>query len=151
MKFLSQKNSQKIEKNYFCLLFRGIEVDQLLNLSHREFVDLLHSRARRKLKRGLQDKHRHLITKLRQAKRSVDGTHEKPPIVKTHLRNMIVVPEMVASQLGVHNGKGFIYVDVKVCFFEIIQDNKKCEKFHNFQKFCIFFVDFETNSTQQKI
>ena len=35
-------------------------------------------------------------------------------IVKTHLRNMIVVPEMVGSVIGVYNGQGFTQVEVKV-------------------------------------
>lgn len=34
-------------------------------------------------------------------------------IVKTHLRNMIVVPEMPGSIIGVYNGKDFGQVKVK--------------------------------------
>jgi small subunit ribosomal protein S15e len=32
---------------------------------------------------------------------------EKPDAVRTHLRNMIVVPEMIGSVVGVYNGKTF--------------------------------------------
>jgi hypothetical protein len=39
---------------------------------------------------------------------------EKPEIIKTHLRNMIVVPEMIGSQVGVYNGKTFNSVEIKV-------------------------------------
>ena len=35
---------------------------------------------------------------------------EKPEVVKTHLRNMVVLPEMVGSQVGVYNGKVFTQV-----------------------------------------
>ena len=38
---------------------------------------------------------------------------EKPRAIKTHLRNCIVVPEMVGSIVAVHNGKDFTSVDVK--------------------------------------
>ncbi|XP_063646495.1 small ribosomal subunit protein uS19-like [Pan troglodytes] len=38
---------------------------------------------------------------------------EKPEVVKTHLRDMIILPEMVGSMVGVHNGKTFNQVEVK--------------------------------------
>ncbi len=40
---------------------------------------------------------------------------EKPAVVKTQLRNMIVVPEMIGSVVGIHNGKAFNQVEIKVC------------------------------------
>ena len=39
--------------------------------------------------------------------------NEKPDIVKTHLRNMIVVPEMTGSIVGVYNAKVFTQVEIK--------------------------------------
>ena len=35
-------------------------------------------------------------------------------MVKTQLRNMIVVPEMIGSVVGIHNGKVFNQVEIKV-------------------------------------
>ena len=35
------------------------------------------------------------------------GPLDKPVAVKTHLRNMIIVPEMIGSQVAVYNGKVF--------------------------------------------
>jgi small subunit ribosomal protein S15e len=54
-----------------------------------------------------------LVKKLRKAKKEAPP-NEKPEIVKTHLRNMIIVPEMVGSIVGVYNGKTFNQVEVKV-------------------------------------
>jgi len=45
-----------------------------------------------------------LIKKLRKAKKEAPP-NEKPPVVKTHLRDMIVVPEMIGSVVGIYNGK----------------------------------------------
>lgn len=45
-----------------------------------------------------------LIKKLRKAKTEA-LPNEKPPVVKTHLRNMIIVPEMIGSVVGIYNGK----------------------------------------------
>lgn len=47
-----------------------------------------------------------LIKKLRKAKKEASAG-EKPEPVRTHLRNMIIVPEMIGSIIGVYNGKTF--------------------------------------------
>ncbi len=41
------------------------------------------------------------------------GPLEKPAPVKTHLRDMVIVPEMIGSTVAVYNGKVFNLVDVK--------------------------------------
>jgi small subunit ribosomal protein S15e len=38
---------------------------------------------------------------------------EKPKAVRTHLRNIIIVPEMVGSIIAVYNGKYFVQFEVK--------------------------------------
>lgn len=77
-------------------------------------MELLHARARRRLTRGLKRKPQALMKKLRKAKKEA-GVGEKPEVVKTHLRDMIIVPEMVGSMVGVYNGKTFNQVEIKVC------------------------------------
>lgn len=67
---------------------------------------MLGCRARRRMSHGLKRKPQALIQKLRKAKKEAPPL-EKPAIVKTHLRNMIIVPEMVGSIIGVYNGKTF--------------------------------------------
>ena len=42
--------------------------------------------------------------------------NEKPDVVKTHLRNMIVLPEMVGNIVGVYNGKVFTQVAALLLF-----------------------------------
>lgn len=80
-----------------------------------QLVELMHSRARRRFSRGLKRKPMALIKKLRKAKKEAPP-NEKPAIVKSHLRNMIVVPEMVGSIIGVYNGKTFnqVHKNVKI-------------------------------------
>jgi len=90
--------------------FRGLEVHTLLDLSHQELMKLLHSRARRRFARGHVTMQ--LLKRLRKAKKEAPKD-AKPATVKTHLRNMIIVPEMVASMVGVYNGKDFVQVEVK--------------------------------------
>lgn len=92
--------------------FRGIELDALLDLTNDELMDLVSSRARRRMSRGLKRKPMALIKRLRQAKKEAPPG-EKPRGVKTHLRNMIIVPEMIGSIVGIYNGKMFCGVEMK--------------------------------------
>ena len=93
--------------------FRGVDLDTLLDLKTEQLMDLLTARARRRLaERGLGRGSMALIKKLRKAKREAPPG-EKPAVVKTHLRDMIVVPEMIGSMIGVYNGKEFTAVEVK--------------------------------------
>jgi small subunit ribosomal protein S15e len=67
---------------------------------------LVHARARRRFQRGLKRRPMGLIKKLRAAKKEAGS--QKPAMVKTHLRDMIIVPEMIGSVVGV-------YVSIKSC------------------------------------
>lgn len=93
--------------------FRGIDLDTLLGLSKKDLMGMLVARQRRRLStRGLQPKTQTLINKLRAAKKAAPAG-EKPAIVKTHLRNMVILPEMIGSVLAVYNGKVYNIVEIK--------------------------------------
>ena len=85
---------------------------RLLDLSSEQLRDVVHARARRRFNRGLKRKPMGLIKKLRKAKQEAKP-NEKPDLVKTHLRNMIVVPEMIGSVIGIYSGKEFNQVEIK--------------------------------------
>merc|ERR1712110_1251923 len=92
--------------------FRGVDLDQLLDMNNEGLMELFTCRIRRKFTRGLKRKPMALIKKLRKKKKECPP-NEKPDIVKTHLRNMIVVPEMTGSIVGVYNGNVFTQVEIK--------------------------------------
>ncbi|KAL8865463.1 MAG: hypothetical protein Q9174_006870 [Haloplaca sp. 1 TL-2023] len=87
-------------------------IHRLLDLSSEQLRDIVHARARRRFNRGLKRKPMGLIKKLRKAKQNAKP-NEKPDLVKTHLRNMIVVPEMIGSVIGIYSGKEFNQVEIK--------------------------------------
>merc|ERR1712217_240372 len=92
--------------------YRGIDLDKLLGMSKQDLMELFRARQRRKFSRGIKRKPIALLKKLRKAKRET-AYGEKPEAVKTHLRNMVIVPEMIGSVGGVYNGKQYINVEVK--------------------------------------
>ncbi|KAF8489315.1 40S ribosomal protein S15 [Gautieria morchelliformis] len=91
----------KKKRTFRTFSYRGVELEKLLDLSNEELV---HARARRRFQRGLKRKPMGLIKKLRKAKKEAPP-NEKPAVVKTHLRDMIIVPEMIGSVVGIYNGK----------------------------------------------
>jgi small subunit ribosomal protein S15e len=102
----------KAKRSFKKFTYRGIDLDQLLDLSSEQLRDVVHARARRRFNRGLKRKPMGLIKKLRKAKQEAKP-NEKPDQVKTHLRDMIIVPEMIGSVVGVYSGKEFNQVEVK--------------------------------------
>merc|ERR1711988_743354 len=71
----------------------------LLDMSNEQLMELFPCRMRRKFNRGLKRKPMALIKKLRKKKRECPA-NEKPDVVKTHLRNMVIMPEMIGHYLG---------------------------------------------------
>ena len=91
--------------------YRGHSLDSLLSLSMDEFINLLPSRQRRSLQRGLTPEQRILLEKIRKAKEIIKKGQTM--IVKTHVRDVIILPEMVGVKISVHNGKEFIPIEIK--------------------------------------
>jgi small subunit ribosomal protein S19 len=87
--------------------YRGYTLEQLQQMSMDEFIKLLPSRQRRSLKRGLTETQRKLLEKVRKYKRL--GIN-KP--IRTHARDMVILPEMVGTTIAVHNGKEFVPVEI---------------------------------------
>merc|ERR1712002_1065676 len=106
---LAEKKKRRTFRKF---TYRGGDLDQLLDMSMDQLADLFTCRARRRLNRGLKRKPLALIKRLRKAKKEA-GPLEKPGVFKTHLRDMIIVPEMIGSIVGVYNGKTFNQVEIK--------------------------------------
>merc|ERR1712216_894653 len=100
------------KRSFRKLQYRGIELEALLDLKPVELTKLFPARIRRRFSRGLPKKYSVLLKKLRKAKKECP-MHEKPEVVKTHLRNMIIMPEMIGSVVGVYSGKSYVGVEIK--------------------------------------
>jgi len=90
--------------------YRGYTLDELQAMSMDEFIRLLPSRQRRSLLRGLSQEQRILLESVRKAKEATKQGEKS--VVKTHARDMIVLPEMVGVTLLIHNGKDFTSVEL---------------------------------------
>jgi len=82
--------------------YRGKTLEELQQMSQKDFIELLPARRRRTIKRGFTDAQKRLLAKIKKLK---DGKTKKP--VKTHCRDMIVLPDMVGMTIHIHKGKSF--------------------------------------------
>ena len=92
-------------------MYRGYTLDILRAMSMDEFIDLLPSRQRRSLQRGLTPEQRTLLEKMREAQEAIKKGEDFT--IKTHVRDMIILPEMVGMKIHIHNGQEFLPVDIK--------------------------------------
>jgi small subunit ribosomal protein S19 len=83
--------------------YRGLKVEELKKLDVKEFAKLLPARQRRTLERGFTDTQRSVLAKVDRAN---NGTYKKN--IKTHARDLIVLPNMVGLTLHIYNGKKFV-------------------------------------------
>ena len=89
--------------------FRGHSLDELQDMELDEVAELLPARQRRSIKRGLTEEKQKLLRKARDAEE--EATANNP--IRTHLRDMPVLPEMVNITFAVHNGQEFERVNVE--------------------------------------
>jgi len=90
--------------------YRGHSLEELQTMSMDEFIPLLPSRQRRSLQRGLTAEQRKLLENIRKIKEA--GKEGQKAVIKTHARDMVILPEMVGVTVLVHNGKEFTAVEI---------------------------------------
>lgn len=79
------------------ITIKGLSEEQLKKLSIKEFMQITTSRVRRSLKRGFTDLQKKLLIKIDKNDKNI----------KTHCRDMIIIPKMIGLTIKVHNGKEF--------------------------------------------
>ena len=84
--------------------YKGKPLEELRKMSMEEFSQLIPSRSRRALKRGLTELQKKLLLDIR---KSPNAFH------KTHARDMVIIPEMIGVKIGVYNGKEYVPVQIK--------------------------------------
>jgi small subunit ribosomal protein S19 len=89
--------------------YRGHTLDELQELSLDEVAELLPARQRRTINRGLSVEHEKLLEDARES--TAEETANDP--LRTHLRDMPILPEFVGLTFAVYNGQEFERVEVE--------------------------------------
>lgn len=99
---MAKKILSKLPKRKGEFTYRGKTLEDLKKLSIEEFATLVPSRQRRTIQRGFSEEHKKLLHKIK----------IKDPNIRTHLRDMIVLPEMIGMKINIHSGKEFAPVEL---------------------------------------
>jgi len=98
-----KKSQKRLPRRREEFTYRGYTVQEMKQMGITELTSIMPARVRRKVKRGFTRGEEHLLTRVRRG-------DEK---IRTHLRSMIVMPEMVGRSIDIHNGKEYVKVDVQ--------------------------------------
>jgi small subunit ribosomal protein S19 len=94
-----KQQRKKIEFKKKEFQFHGLSVEEVKKLSYEEFLPYIPSRMRRSLTRGLTVRQNKLVNDI--------GKAEPGDVIRTHLRNMIILPSFIGHKIAVHNGNEF--------------------------------------------
>lgn len=83
------------------ILFKGIDIEELKTWGIEKVAMLLPSRSRRFLKRNAARVNQ-FLEKLK-----------KKAEVRTHYRDMVILPQMIGRRIKVYNGKEFVDVTIQ--------------------------------------
>jgi len=82
--------------------YKGKTLEELKSMSIEEFMELVPASIRRRLKRGFTEEEKKVIQKIKKGKNNI----------KTHCRDMPIIPLMIGITFRVHQGKEFVPVVV---------------------------------------
>jgi len=100
---MAKKTQKRLPRRREEFTYHGFRVEELQSMGISELLPVMPSRARRKIKRGLTRGEEHLLTRFR-------AGDEK---IRTHLRDMLIMPEMLGKEIEVYNGKEFMKVELQ--------------------------------------
>jgi len=81
-------------------LYRGKTLQEIQAMPIEEFIELLPARSRRSVKRSMVMKNPRFIKHLDRG----------DDVIKTHSRELIILPNMVNRRFAVHDGKAFVEI-----------------------------------------
>lgn len=83
--------------------YRGYTLEELQAMTLTELMPLLPARARRSYKRGLNKEQQRFIERLRKNDKE---------ILRTHRREIIVMPDFVGKKVAIYNGKEYKIIEI---------------------------------------
>ncbi|MDG6257223.1 MAG: 30S ribosomal protein S19 [Methanomicrobiaceae archaeon] len=100
---MAKKTQKRLPRRKEEFTYHGYKVEDLQQMGMSELMPIMPSRVRRKFVRGLSREEEKLLSEIK-------GGKER---IRTHLRDMVILPEMVGKTIEVHNGKEFMKVEVQ--------------------------------------
>lgn len=84
------------------LLWQGLTEEQVKKMDLKEFMELVNARHRRSLKRGLTEAQKALMGRIEAGDNNI----------KTHCRDMVIIPIMIGKNFRIYNGKDYVSITI---------------------------------------
>jgi len=100
---MAKKTQRRLPRRKEEFTYHGYKIEDLQQMGMSELLPLMPSRIRRRVNRGLSPGHEKLLREIREDKERI----------RTHLRDMIILPEMIGKTIEIHDGKDFVPVELQ--------------------------------------
>ncbi len=100
---MAKKTQKRMPRRREEFTYRGFRLEELRKMGVTEMTRIMPARVRRKFIRGLTRGEENLLSRFKNGE----------PKIRTHLRDMIVMPDMVGREVEIYNGKEFLKVELQ--------------------------------------
>ena len=100
---MAKKTQKRLPRRREEFTYRGFRLEELRKMGMSELVPVMPSRVRRKITRGLTKGEENLLSKFRNGDAKI----------RTHLRDMVIMPEMIGREVEIYNGKEYLKVEIQ--------------------------------------
>ena len=100
---MAKKVQKKLPRRKEEFTYHGYKIDELREMSLQDLIPVMPSRVRRKVSRGWTIGEERFLSDIR-------GGSTR---IRTHQRDMIILPEMIGREVEIYNGKEFIRVELQ--------------------------------------
>jgi small subunit ribosomal protein S19 len=100
---MAKKTQKRLPRRREEFTYRGFRLEDLRKMGMSELVPVMPSRVRRKITRGLTKGEENLLSRFRNGDAKI----------RTHLRDMVIMPEMVGKEVEIYNGKEYLKVEIQ--------------------------------------
>ncbi|MCG7855030.1 MAG: 30S ribosomal protein S19 [Methanoregulaceae archaeon] len=100
---MAKKTQKRLPRRREEFTYRGFRIEELSKMGMSELLPVMPARVRRKVTRGLTRGEEDLLSRFRSGEAKI----------RTHLRDMIIMPEMIGKEVEIYNGKEFMKVELQ--------------------------------------
>lgn len=100
---MAKKTQKRLPRRREEFTYRGFRLEDLRQMGMSELVPVMPSRVRRKITRGLTKGEENLLSRFRTGDAKI----------RTHLRDMVIMPEMIGKEVEIYNGKEYLKVEIQ--------------------------------------
>jgi small subunit ribosomal protein S19 len=100
---MAKKTQKRLPRRREEFTYHGFRLEELQGMGISELLPVMPARPRRKITRGLTRGEENFLARIR-------AGDDK---IRTHLRDMIIMPEMIGKEIEIYNGKEFMKVEIQ--------------------------------------